>query len=127
MTGFQLLRSGALLATMGLAGLGPARAATPVQGSQTCSQELTTLSGQWNDIGLPSPTKPAQARVAGRGGHVHSGGEVTFMRGQFNRAARLCKDGNEHEAMLRMDVVRAILKLSEVQHPAGHNYTPPAR
>lgn len=127
MVDFQFLGIVTVVAAMSVAGVGPVRAANPVPGSQTCAQELTVLSGQWNDIGLPSPTKPAQARVAGTGGHVHTGGEVTFMREQFNRAAHLCKDGNEHEAMLRMDIVRAILNLSEVQHPAAHNYAPPSR
>jgi hypothetical protein len=42
-------------------------------------------------------------------------------------AAHLCKDGNEHEAMLRMDVVRAWLKLPEVEHPAAHGYARPTK
>ena len=125
MATFGLTRLGGALAAVILVGIGPVRAAEPPAGSQACSQELDALSGQWNAIGLPPPEKPGQPRVNGRGGHSHTAGEVNFMRNQIGRAARLCKDGNEHEAMLRMDVVRAILKLAEVQHPAAHNYVIP--
>ncbi len=59
MVDFQVLHIVTVAAAMGFAGVGPVRAASSVQGSQTCAQELTVLSGQWNDIGLPSPTKPA--------------------------------------------------------------------
>ena len=127
MTTIRFTCLGSALAALTLVAIGPVRAAEPPAGSQTCSQELTVLSGQWNAIGLPPPEKPGQARVDGRGGHAHTAGEVSFMRNQIGRAARLCKDGNEHEAMLRMDVVRAILKLAEVQHPTAHNYVAPNR
>ena len=92
---------------------------------QTCAQELDVLSGQWNAAGLPIPTKPGQTRVAGRLGHTHTAGEVDFMRGQLGAAARFCKAGQEHEAMLRMDAVRAIMKFAEVAHPPSHRNLAP--
>ncbi len=45
------------------------------------------------------------------------------MRSQIRLAFRLCNENESHEAMLRMDVVRAWLKLPEVQHPLGHRRT----
>lgn len=125
MTKIRLAHLGGALAAMAIVGTGPARAVDPLPGEQTCSQELDTLSGQWNAIGLAPAEKPGQSRVTGRGGHFHTGGEVSFMRQQMSKAANLCKHGQEHESMLRMDIVRAILKLAEVQHPASHDYSLP--
>jgi hypothetical protein len=73
----------------------------------TCQQQLDQLSQQWE----------------ARHGHQHMGPVVTFMRDQLRSAAQLCNAGQEHEAMLRMDVVRAYLSLPEVAHPASHDYT----
>jgi len=86
---------------------------------------LVVLGGQWDAIGLPPPTKPGQSRVEGRGGHNHTGGEVDFMEQQLGKAAKSCKAGQEHEAMLRMDAVRAIMKFAEIPHPASHHYVSP--
>ena len=88
---------------------------------QNCTQQLDDLTKEWRAISFPSG-KPSQAVSQGKMGHRHAGSEVNFMREQINMAAHLCKDGKEHEAMLRMDVVRAWLKLPEVQHPASHRY-----
>ncbi len=125
MTKIGFTHFGSALAAIVIIGIGPAKAADSPPGEQTCSQKLSVVSGHWTAIGLASPEKPGQARVSGTGGHFHAGGEVNFMREQMSKAARLCMDGKEHEAMLRMDVVRALLKLAEVQHPASHGYVLP--
>lgn len=127
MTTFGFACLGGALAAAILVGAGPARANEPPSGPQSCAQQLSELSDQWKVIAIPANSKPSQARSYGRGGHSHSGAEVTFMRDQIGFAARRCKDGKEHEAMLLMDVVRSILKLSEVQHPAGHASAPTQR
>ena len=108
-----------------LLGAAPAKAVEAVPQQQTCAQELVVLGGQWNAVGLPTPGKPAQGRVDGTAGHTHTGGEVNFMRQQLGKAARSCEAGDEHEAMLRMDAVRAIMKFTEIAHPASHHYTLP--
>lgn len=108
-----------------LAGAAPAKAVEAMPQQQTCAQELVVLGGQWDAIGLPSPGKPAQGRVQGAAGHTHTGGEVNFMRQQLGKAARSCKAGEEHEAMLRMDAVRAIMKFTEIAHPVSHHYALP--
>ena len=94
---------------------GPAMAA-----GEDCKKQIDDLNRDWAATGLPAPDKPGQTRVAGKKGHEHTGAEVTYMRNQRMKAAHLCQEGNEHEAMLRMDVIRAWLKLPEVQHPAEH-------
>lgn len=124
MPGVRSIRFGIALGVAVLFGTVSANAADAPLQQQTCSQELTVLSGQWDAIGLPAPGKPGQGRVYGGAGHVHTGGEVNFMRQQLGKAARACKAGQEHEAMLRMDAVRAIMKFSEIPHPASHNYPP---
>ena len=96
--------------------------AGPAFAQETCQQQLDQLTQQWNAIGLPTPSKPGQALVTGRYRHQHSGGEVTFMLNQLRSAGHQCKAGQEHESMLRMDVVRAYLNLPEVAHPASHHY-----
>ena len=88
---------------------------------QNCMQQLDDLTNDWNAIGFVNPKQNAQI-VEGQGGHVHTGAQVQYMKTQMTMASHLCKKGEEHEAMLRMDVVRAWLKLPEVQHPAEHGY-----
>jgi hypothetical protein len=56
--------------------------------------------------------------------HDHPAMVTNYMEGQLHRAETLCKEGKEHEALLRIDVVRSWLKLPFEQHPASHNYTP---
>ena len=95
--------------------------------AQGCAEQLSDLAKTWGAISFPTPERPSQQIVVGKGGHVHTGPEVLYMKKQITFAAHLCKSGNEHEAMLRMDVVRAWLKLPEVEHPPEHAYTPPAK
>jgi hypothetical protein len=99
----------------------------PALAANDCAGQLDTLGKEWGAIAFPTPAKPNAAIAYGNGGHVHTGGQVTYMTNQIRLAAHLCKDGNEHEAMLRMDVVRAWLKLPEVEHPAAHGYARPAK
>jgi hypothetical protein len=44
------------------------------------------------------------------------------MRFHLSEAATLCKQGSDHEALLHLDVVRAFLKLPDIQHPTDHHY-----
>ena len=34
----------------------------------------------------------------------------------------MCRQGNDHEALLHLDIVRAFLNLPEIQHPTDHRY-----
>ena len=60
--------------------------------NDACSTTLNKLVHDWTSIVVPGPTPTGP-----------------------NRSSE-----PEHEAMLRMDVVRAWLKLPEVEHPADH-------
>jgi hypothetical protein len=44
------------------------------------------------------------------------------MRFHMAEATTLCKQGSGHEALLHLDIVRAFLKLPEIQHPTDHRY-----
>jgi hypothetical protein len=100
--------------------IGLAVVSGPAMATHMCQTQLDALTRQWDETGLLPPSKPGQAVVTGRQGHQHTGPEVEYMRQQINRAAHLCSEGKEHEAMLHMDVVRAFLKLPEIAHPPGH-------
>lgn len=89
--------------------------------ADACVIQLNSLVDAWNAIAIPggaaaSPTQPQPPA------HGHSASEVWYMRSQLRLALRLCREGNDHEAYLRMDVVRAWLKLPEVRHPVDHRY-----
>lgn len=96
----------------------------PAAAPATCQQELEELSKTLNTLMPFGLEKPAQGKVMGQKGHTHTGIEYNIMNTQMRRAQRDCKAGKEHEAMLRMDVVRAVMKLPEVEHPVSHNYQP---
>ena len=107
--------------------LGTAVVALVIFGSSAMAQDrcldrLNDLVNHWRSIAVPGPAKSSQSKVDS-GSHKHTAREVTFMRNQIRLALELCKDNKEHEAMLRMDVVQAWLKLPEVQHPKDHRYT----
>lgn len=94
----------------------------PAKADEACVAELNKLVHDWRAIAVPGgpavgpdpSSKPA---------HDHDTGEIWYMRSQIRLAFRLCNENESHEAMLRMDVVRAWLKLPEVQHPLGHRRT----
>ena len=90
--------------------------AQPRPADDSCKKGLDGLVAQWRSIAVPG-TPPGNAQSPR---HGHTALEVWYMRSQLRLARRLCDEGDEHEAMLRMDVVRAWLKLPEVSHPADH-------
>ena len=47
---------------------------------------------------------------------------MTSMQFHLEKAEDLCKAGNEHEALLHLNVIRAFLDLCEFQHPRSHLY-----
>lgn len=104
--------------------LAAASASAQTAAPATCQQELEELSKTLNTLMPFGLEKPAQGKVQGYKGHTHTGIDYNYMNTQMRRAQRDCKAGKEHEAMLRMDVVRAVMKLPEVEHPASHNYHP---
>lgn len=94
----------------------PASAADPA-----CQSQLAEVQAAWKTVPHPY-SKMAERKT--RGDHDHNVMAETYMSGQLRQAESQCKAGNDHEAMLRLDVIRAWLKLPEVTHPAEHNYTP---
>jgi hypothetical protein len=89
--------------------------------SNACVLKLNELVDDWNAIAVPGGSAAGQVRPQSPD-HEHSASEVWYMRSQLRLALRLCNEDNDHEAYLRMDVVRAWLKLPEVRHPVGHRY-----
>lgn len=89
---------------------------------ETCVAELNKLVHDWRSIAVPG-VPAVGANPSSKPAHYHDAGEVWYMRSQIRLALRLCNENKSHEAMLRMDVVRAWLKLPEVQHPADHRRT----
>ena len=84
-----------------------------------CVAELNALVRNWTSIAVPG-TATTGTGPSSTSEHEHDAREVWYMRSQIRIALRLCNEDKTHEAMLRMDVVRAWLKLPEVQHPADH-------
>jgi hypothetical protein len=84
-----------------------------------CTAALNKLVHDWTSIAVPGPT-PTGPNQSSEPEHEHDAQEVWYMRSQIRLALRLCNEGKTHEALLRMDVVRAWLKLPEVEHPADH-------
>jgi hypothetical protein len=100
--------------------LAGASLAGPAQSAERCVSQLNGLVDDWRSIAVPGTQDSAKSRS--QQGHEHTAREVEFMRRQIRLAQRLCNEGEEHEAMLRMDVVRAWLQLPEVRHPRDHRY-----
>lgn len=112
--------------TLAFAVQSPARAETTApEGMGVCQQRLTEVKAEWK----ASPIPTSGRRAAGWGsngtkGHDHPGMVTSYMQRQLVAAEQSCVKGEEHEALLRVDLVRAWLKLPFEEHPASHNYHP---
>jgi hypothetical protein len=94
--------------------------AAPASAGDTCAHRIDYVVNEWNAIMAPTAEMDSNPDV--KRAHEHTAGEDSYMRWQMRMALRLCNEGQEHESMLRLDVVRAWLKLPEVQHPHNHRY-----
>ncbi len=90
-----------------LAFIAPAAAAAPAGSS--CAAPLRVLQDQWQAVGYPVPTKPAQAQVMARNGQVATGAQVTYMRTQLLVATQECSNGNDQAALQRIAEVQGWL------------------
>ena len=88
---------------------GPSSFAQPAGANVTCSAQLESLAAEWDRIGFAAPSKPGQQLVVGRHGHVSSGPEVAYIRGQIGLAARACREGRQQEATMQIEKARALL------------------
>ena len=99
--------------------------ATPVGAETSCTEQMRDVVAQWSATfgdELPSRVDPLSSPA-----HPHTPGEVTYIREQLRQASLACQAGKEHDAMLRLDVVRAWLKLPEIRHPSSHPPPPTDR
>ncbi len=88
-----------------------------------CSQRLAEVEAEWAKS--PLPTDKVREAISNTGRHYDpAAADSKFMRSQVEAAERLCRQGKDHEALLRLDVVRAWLKLPFEEHPGSHNYHP---
>jgi|SRR5579883_608632 len=86
-----------------------------------CDKEIDKTVTDWQALRLEPKSKPSTISK-GVGGHEHVQAAVDSMRYHLVQAKLLCKDGKDHEALLHIDVIRAFLKLPEIQHPTDHRY-----
>ena len=93
---------------------------TVAHAQSACGPEIDKTYTEWKALGLTSSPKPT-GMAHGVNGHAHITSGIATMRFHMARAKDLCKSGQDHEALLHLDVVRAFLKLSEIQHPANHH------
>ena len=105
----------ALLPSLGLV------ASTAAHAENACNTEINQTVNDWRALKLNDPGKPA-ALSTGVRGHVHINVEVASMRYHLKAAQDLCAAGSDHEALLHLDVIRAFLKIPEIQHPTDHHY-----
>ncbi len=98
-----------LVLIAGLVAGGHSAIAQPVSTAGSCQGALIALASEWNDIAFAPPSKPGQAVVAGRDGHVTTGAQFNFMAGQIRLAHIACGRGDNASAMQDIAVVRDIL------------------
>jgi hypothetical protein len=86
-----------------------------------CNSEIAKTVSDWQAIKLVPTPKPA-AISKGVGTHAHVQAEVDSMRFHLGAAKSLCREGQDHESLLHLDVLRAFLALPEIRHPSDHRY-----
>ena len=103
------------------AGMGAAQAAG------VCNSEIEKTKAEWQAIHLEPGSKPSSISKGFPRHHEHVQAQVESMRYHLSMAEELCKEGNDHESLLHLDVLRAFLHLPEIQHPTSHHYLFPGR
>jgi hypothetical protein len=106
----QILAAMILASTLGVA-----------HAENACNAEIEKTKADWQALQLQPASKPGSIS-RGIPGHAHIQAAVDSMRFHMAEATKLCKEGNDHEALLHLDVVRAFLNLPEIQHPTDHRY-----
>jgi hypothetical protein len=97
--------------------LGQSALAQPTLAGNSCQGELVSLANEWNAISFAPPSKPGQTIVAGKEGHVTSGGQFNYMTGLIRQAHAECDRGDTASAMQDITIVRDRLERSA--HPSG--------
>jgi len=106
----QLLAAGAFVVIFGVA-----------HAENACNSEIDKTKAEWQALALQPASKPG-AMSKGVNGHEHVQAAVDSMRFHLAEATSLCKQGEDHAALLHMDVVRSFLRLPDIQHPTDHRY-----
>jgi hypothetical protein len=91
--------------------------AQPALAGNSCQGELASLANEWNAISFAPPSKPGQAIVAAKDGHVTSGGQFNYMIGLIRQAHAECNRGDTASAMQDITIVRD--RLDRSAHPSG--------
>ena len=91
------------------------------QAKIACNSEIGKTKSDWQAISLQPASKP-DVISKGVNGHAHIQSAVDSMRFHLSEATAMCKQGNDHDALLHLDIVRAFLNLPEIQHPTDHRY-----
>ncbi len=86
-----------------------------------CHSEIEKTKNDWRALKLEPGSKPTSLSKGVRG-HEHVQAAVTSMRYHLHEAELLCNEGQDHESLLHVNVIRAFLNLPEFQHPASHHY-----
>jgi hypothetical protein len=97
--------------------LGQSAVAQPTLAGNSCEGALASLVNEWNAISFAPPSKPGQAIVAGKDGHVTSGGQFNYMTGLIRQARAECDRGDAAAAMQDIAVVHD--RLDRSAHPNG--------
>jgi hypothetical protein len=79
--------------------------AQPTLAGNSCQGAVTSLVNEWNAISFEPPSKPGQAIVTGKDGHVTSGGQFNYMTGLIRQARMECDRGDAASAIEHIAVV----------------------
>jgi hypothetical protein len=86
--------------------LGGSAVAQPTLAGNSCQVALTSLVNEWNAVSFAPPSKPGQAIVAGKDGHVTSAGQFAYMTGLIRQARLECDRGDTASAIEHIAVVQ---------------------
>src|ERR1700733_3111865 len=78
----------------------------------SCRGALSTLLNGWSASSFPPPSKPGQALVVGKDGHITSAGQFNYMTGLIRQARIECDRGDTASAMQNVAAVQDALDRS---------------
>ena len=99
----------AMLATVALTANAQSSRSPDLSPHGSSTTALQALFAEWDAVGFSAPSKPAQYRVYGGGGHVTSGPTYNYMVSLMRAAAADSQAGRDQDALEKIAKVRNLL------------------
>ncbi|HEY7991388.1 MAG TPA: hypothetical protein VID77_08355 [Stellaceae bacterium] len=106
--------------TFALAAMFAVLAMSFARAENVCNVEISKTKSDWQALHL-QPVNTPHTVLKGIPGHQHLESDISVAEYHLGRAEMSCNEGNDHLALVHLNVARAILNLPEIRQHAGRD------